>query len=210
VPLLLLEFKRGKLSSDDQIFLDAINLVVLAAFAIDYFVELAYASNRRSYLRSEWTSAVIVVAQAAALAPVVSGLAALRILRTGRVWRAIAVTARIIAIGGAGAREGRQVVRRHAAKFSLGLAGFTWVTSAVAFTLVEDVGVKSAHNSFGDALWWSASTITTVGYGDIYPVTPVGRVVGVVTMIVGISTFAMVTAKLTEFLSRRDSSNQSS
>ena len=59
-------------------------------------------------------------------------------------------------------------------------------------------------NSFGDALWWSAATITTVGYGDIYPVTALGRVVGVFTMLVGISTFAVVTAKVAEFLVRAD------
>jgi voltage-gated potassium channel len=51
-------------------------------------------------------------------------------------------------------------------------------------------------------LWWSASTITTVGYGDVYPVTFAGPVIGVFTMVVGVSTFALVTAKLAQFLVR--------
>ena len=46
------------------------------------------------------------------------------------------------------------------------------------------------------------ATITTVGYGDIYPVTPTGRIVGGFTMMVGISTFALVTAKVAEYLVR--------
>ena len=57
-------------------------------------------------------------------------------------------------------------------------------------------------HSFGDALWSSLATITTVGYGDIFPITPLGRFVGVFTMVVGISTFAVVTAKTAEFLVR--------
>ena len=73
------------------------------------------------------------------------------------------------------------MLRQHAASLALGLAGFTWITSAVAFTLVEDVGEDGRIHSFGDALWWSAATITTVGYGDIAPVTFIGRVVGVFT-----------------------------
>lgn len=57
-------------------------------------------------------------------------------------------------------------------------------------------------NSFFDALWWSTATITTVGYGDVYPITTAGRLVGGFTMVVGISTFAVVTAKVAEFLVR--------
>ena len=59
-------------------------------------------------------------------------------------------------------------------------------------------------HSFFDALWWSLATITTVGYGDIYPVTTAGRIIGGFTMIVGISTFALVTAKIAQFLVRPD------
>jgi voltage-gated potassium channel len=53
-------------------------------------------------------------------------------------------------------------------------------------------------------LWWAAATITTVGYGDIYPVTPAGRIIAVFTMIVGISTLATVTARIAQFLIKSD------
>ena len=205
LPLLLLDLKRGDLGYADQLFLDTVNAIVLIAFATDYIVELSLAADRWQYTLREWTSATIVLAQALALIPAVCGFGVLRVLRAGRVWRGIAVLARLIAIGGAGAREGREILRRHAARFALGLAGFTWVSSAVGFTFAEDVGLDSRVHSFGDALWWSAATITTVGYGDIYPVTFVGRIIGVITMVVGISTFAVVTAKMAEFLVRSES-----
>jgi len=50
----------------------------------------------------------------------------------------------------------------------------------------DDATIKSAE----DAIWWSISTITTVGYGDKYPVTTEGRVVGIVLMICGVGMFA--------------------
>lgn len=76
------------------------------------------------------------------------------------------------------------------------------MTSAAAFTITEDVGEGGRIPSFFDALWWSTATITTVDYGDIFPVTSAGRIVGGVTMVIGISTFAIVTAKVAEFLVR--------
>ena len=76
----------------------------------------------------------------------------------------------------------------------------TWFSAAAAFTVAEDVGVNGRIEGFGDALWWSAATITTVGYGDIAPVTFTGRAIALVTMVVGISTFAVVTARVASFL----------
>ena len=52
--------------------------------------------------------------------------------------------------------------------------------------------VNSSINNFWDALWWGVVTMTTVGYGDIFPVTQLGRIIGVLVMILGIGTLAGV------------------
>jgi len=204
LPLLLLELRRGDLVYGDRIALDVVNIVVLVTFAVDYCAELFLSQNRRQYIRHEWTSLAIVVSQAISLLPFFIGGASAFGIAAARVLRVVAVVLRVSAIGGASAVEGRTILRKHAAGFALGLAGLTWITSAVAFTLAEDVGAHGRIHSFGDALWWALATITTVGYGDIYPVTPLGRVIGGITMIVGISTFAIITAKVAEFLVRSD------
>jgi voltage-gated potassium channel len=202
LPILLLELDRASLGRNDQAFLDAVNLVVLVAFALDYVVELALSRNRGRYVRSEWTSLLVVVAQAGAVLPGLAGFGVLRALRGVRLLRFVVTAARLVAVGGAARRQGRTVLRRHAGSFALGMAGLTWITSAVVFTLAEDVGQGGRVPSFFDALWWSTTTITTVGYGDIFPVTAIGRIAGGITMVVGISSFAIVTAKVAEVLVR--------
>lgn len=204
VPLLLLELKRSDLSANDLRFLDIVNAIILVSFTLDYLVEFLSATRRSQYVRQEWTSALIVIAQIGSLLPSLTGLGVFRILRAGRAWRGILVLARIGAIGGASAKQGRSILRRHAAGFALGLASFTWITAAVGFTLAEDVGAGRRIKSFGDALWWSTTTITTVGYGDVYPITAVGRFISAIAMLVGISTFAVVTAKIAEVLLRSE------
>ena len=49
-------------------------------------------------------------------------------------------------------------------------------------------------NSFMDALWWSFSTTTTIGYGDIVPQTFLGKIVGITLMLVGVALFSIYTA----------------
>ena len=197
IPFLLLELVSDRLPGSDRNLLVVVNVVVFLVFSVDYVMEFRAASNKAEYAKHEWASLVIVLSQVMALVPSLMGFGFLRILR---VLRLGTIVARFFAIGEEVENSGRQVLRRHAAQFAFGLAFMTWIMSAAAFTLAEDVGDGRRVHSFFDALWWSSATITTVGYGDIAPVTPAGRVVGVFTMLVGISTFSVVTAKAAQFL----------
>ena len=83
--------------------------------------------------------------------------------------------------------------------------------SALLVTIFE----RSANGSiqgFGDALWWAATTVTTVGYGDKYPLTAEGRAVAVFLMIVGIAIFGVLTAGIAAYFveseSEKDVSNR--
>jgi voltage-gated potassium channel len=73
-----------------------------------------------------------------------------------------------------------------------------------AVTAAEE-GARGANlTSYPKALWWSVETATTVGYGDFYPVTLWGRIVGAVVMVVGITTYGMVTAALATWFVGRE------
>ncbi|MEU6285477.1 ion channel [Streptomyces sp. NPDC047028] len=85
------------------------------------------------------------------------------------------------------------------AVLALVMLGGSWAVVAA------EAGAGGANlTSYPRALWWSIETATTVGYGDFYPVTAWGRVVGAVVMVVGITTYGMVTAALATWFVARE------
>jgi voltage-gated potassium channel len=70
---------------------------------------------------------------------------------------------------------------------------------AVTFAAATAVEVLSPNSfsSFGNALWWAAATVTTVGYGDVVPATSTGRVIAGFVMFAGIASVSIVTALVT-------------
>ena len=75
--------------------------------------------------------------------------------------------------------------------------------ASLAILDLERAQPHSSINDFGDAVWWSITTVTTVGYGDIYPVTGAGRFVAVALMIGGVSLLGVVTATLASWIVQR-------
>ncbi|HEY7968745.1 MAG TPA: potassium channel family protein [Candidatus Limnocylindrales bacterium] len=74
-------------------------------------------------------------------------------------------------------------------------------SSLIAF--IEPPAAGSNIKTGGDAFWWAFVTITTVGYGDRYPVTPEGRAIGMLTMATGIGIFSVLTSFLAHAFLRR-------
>lgn len=100
-------------------------------------------------------------------------------------------------------REGRSLHLRAAGGATAALGVVTLVGSYAVVAAEE--GARGANlTSYPKALWWSVETATTVGYGDFYPVTWWGRVVGAAVMIVGITAYGMVTAALATWFVARE------
>ena len=73
-------------------------------------------------------------------------------------------------------------------------AGFVVLGSATALWLIEGDRPDSTVHSWGDALWWSLTTVTTTGYGDHVPVTTAGRLIGAGVMVSGVGVIGAVAA----------------
>ncbi len=90
----------------------------------------------------------------------------------------------------------RSVFRRgHLGRFLLA-ASVLVLNGAVIVYLFERHASGSNIHTLGEALWWSFVTVTTVGYGDFYPVTAWGRITACVIMVTGLLTLAVVTAQV--------------
>jgi voltage-gated potassium channel len=78
------------------------------------------------------------------------------------------------------------------------LAGALLLASLISGVVVRLVDPKD-FDSLGDALWWAIVTLATVGYGDIVPTSPWGRVVGSAVIVVGVTFLSILTATVTSY-----------
>ena len=84
----------------------------------------------------------------------------------------------------------------------IGLA-ITFVGLAFAGAIVIRIVDPDNFPSLGLAIWWALQTVTTVGYGDVVPTTPVGQVIGGIEMVLGISFITFLTAGVTSIVIQR-------
>jgi voltage-gated potassium channel len=161
--------------------LTAIMWITYAAFVIDYVVRLILASDRGRWFLRHILDLLIV---------------ALPLLRPLRLLRVVVlVVALQKAIGGA--FRGRIVV------YTVSATVLLIYVASLAILEEERYVPESSIANFGDAVWWSLTTITTVGYGNQEPVTTVGRLIAAVLMIGGISLVGLVTATLASWIVER-------
>jgi voltage-gated potassium channel len=171
--------------------LEVLELGLTAIFALEFVTRLGFSRDRKAYLRGHWIDFI-------ALAPPLRGARPLRLLRLLRLVRAFAAVYR------ATLHVERIVRYRGFAWLVVSWLGVLLATSIAMF--VAERGVNDAVESPFDAFWWGVVTLTTVGYGDVYPVTPEGRIAATVLMLLGVSLFSTITATITSYIleSRRE------
>ncbi|NKQ28045.1 potassium channel family protein [Streptomyces galbus] len=155
--------------------------VVWGAFAVDYLTRLGFAPRRWDFVRSHWADLCAVVL------PMLQPLRLLRLVST-------------LMLVGRRARMASQIrLTTYVAGAVVGLLMF----GSLAVLSVERDAPDGNIRTLGDAVWWSFTTMTTVGYGDHAPTTGLGRVLAVGLMLSGIALLGVVTANIAAwFISR--------
>ena len=160
--------------SSTQTLLNIVQWVSWIAFATDLIYGLINAKSKRQYLKKH------PLEVAAVLLPFLRPLRLMRVISFG------GLAIQKVAIG-----------RQFAITIKVFLASiFVAYISAVQMTITERAVEGSNIKNFGDGIWWAITTVTTVGYGDMYPTTTEGRFLAVTLMIMGISLMGVITASV--------------
>jgi len=172
--------------SDSEVYrlIGYFDFILCMIFLVDFFNQLYKAENKWRYFYTVgWLDLLSSL-------PMVSELRFVRIFRIFRIFRIIKSIKLLIAF----------ILNNKAASL-YGFVVFTAFTTLVLSTtavlyLEKDVGnITTAE----DALWWSFVTITTVGYGDFYPVTNLGKLITFVLIVCGIASFGTAISWINQF-----------
>ena len=157
--------------------LQGVDLVACGVFFVDFVVRLSRAESKLGFMKWGWIDLLASI-------PTID---ALRLGRFVRVFRVIRVLR--------GIRSLQHLVammfahRAHGGLTSVAVVMFLLVATSSIGILICERGEQANIKTAGDAVWWSVTTVTTVGYGDRYPVTPEGRIVAGCLMIAGVGLF---------------------
>ncbi len=171
----------AQLSGNLNNALSAVNAMLYLVFVVDYVARLSLARDRLNWFTHHLLDLAIVT------------LPMLRPLRLLRLVTLLGVLQR--AVGHA--IRGRVVI------FTACAATLLVYVASLAVLEAERGSPDSDIDSFGNALWWSITTVTTVGYGDLAPVTTTARVIATLLMIGGISLVGVVTGTLASWIVQR-------
>lgn len=182
IPILLIPHLMD-VSASTTSTLDALDYLIWGLFLADLAVSVAISPQRVKYLRTHWLDVVLVAL------PMIRPL---RAVRSFRLLRALSATDRVM-IGA------RRIFVRRGLHYIMLSAVVIVVTAGATAAILERDSDGATIRTFPDGLWWAVSTITTVGYGDTYPKTAMGRGLGVALMLIGVGLFGVITANLSAF-----------
>jgi voltage-gated potassium channel len=153
-------------------------LTMWILFAVDYLTRLTLADRRWDYCWRHLPDLAIV---------------ALPVLRPLRLLRLVLLL-RVLNRRAAASLYGRIII------YVTGATALLLICASLAVLDAERHNPNANITSYADALWWSATTITTVGYGDRYPITGEGRFVAIGLMIGGIALLGIITASIASWM----------
>ncbi|MEJ2738732.1 MAG: potassium channel family protein [Dehalococcoidia bacterium] len=175
-----------------------IDLVICLIFAAEFVYRIRMAENKKFFLKSNGYEILAMVPAFVfyAAGSIAAISAALRLLRLIRVVRVIAVFSRMKRLY----RIEGSFIHRSRLLYLLTVTVVLVVISSATIFFLEKDAPGAQINNFSDALWWSISTVSTVGYGDIVPNGVIGRIIGMILMVIGIGIMTALISQISATL----------
>lgn len=178
--------------------LRVIEIICVAVFTVEYLIRILVADNKLKFIFSVY-GLIDLMAILPAYLRLTFDLRSLRALRLLRIFRALKLV-----------RYGRAVRRFHLAFrmvkeeliLFLTVAGIVVYLSAVGIYYFENEAQPEQFTSVPESLWWAVVTLTTVGYGDSYPITTGGRIFTFFVLVVGLGIVAVPSGLFAAALTR--------
>lgn len=159
-----------------------LNWAIWAIFTLDYVARLVRAEDKKKYIKTHPFQLIAII-------PAYGLFRAARIVSLFHLLR-------LTAMGN------RYLTPLYNFLKTNGLNRFILIfLLLVIFIPVPMVFIEPEIHNYPDALWWAIVTATTVGYGDIIPVTPIGRILASIMMLVGIGFIGMITSTIMSYAS---------
>ena len=176
------------------------------AFLLEYLVLVSLYDDKVGYTKRSWLNLIIILLSPPLICP--QGFAlirSLRSLRALRLFRALRSLRIIIALK-RGIKPILDVLIKNSLHYVTLITILLIILSGIAFSWLEHQDI-SIQGIFQGA-WWAITTVTTVGYGDLYPESPKGRILAVAVMIIGIGFVAILTANIASYFVEKDKNKE--
>ncbi len=181
-----------ELSEELNILLGYIDNFICIVFLVDFWIRFKKADNKLEFMKWGW---IDLIASIPFLDLARAGRV-IRLIRLVRVFRALKSTKLIYEHI---AQNKKQSVLTSVALISILMIIFSSI-AILQFEKDVNSNIKTAE----DAIWWSYVTITTVGYGDKYPITTEGRIIGAILMTTGVGIFGTFTALVSSWFIQKN------
>lgn len=197
IPVIIIQ--RDATSDGWQTFAWVANWGIWAVFAGELAFILVVAPRKLAALRAHWLDVVLVVVTIPFFGRLLSSLRAARLVRLLRLVRASVIIGRAL-----------QAERRLSSVATFRTVGLATVFLVVIAGAVQAEVDQQEFKTFWDGVWWAMVTVTTVGYGDLYPTNVPGRLIAIVLMFTGIGFLAVLTATISSRFVKSDRQDETS